>query len=129
MQLHAAHGFNVLSGTPGLNGVAELVGQHHERLDGKGYPDGVPGSRIGLPSRVLAVSDVFTALAEDRPYRAGMELSRIIAILEDLAAGNALDPDVVGLVSARRTHLDEIRRHAQTQALADFEHFSSGLAP
>ncbi|MFZ5426109.1 MAG: HD-GYP domain-containing protein [Thermodesulfobacteriota bacterium] len=129
MQRHAAHGFNVLSGTPGMDGVAELVGQHHERLDGKGYPGGVDASGIGLPSRVLAVSDVFTALAEDRPYRAGMELSRIVSLLKDMAASKALDQDVVATVAARRHHLDEVRHDAQAQALADFERFSLAAAP
>ena len=129
MRSHAEYGFNALSGTPGMDAVTLLVGQHHERLDGKGYPNGVRASAIGLPSRILAVSDVFTALGEDRPYREGMAISRIVSVLEDMAREKALDPDVVSLVAARRADLDEARRQAQSQALADFERFAGGLAP
>lgn len=129
MRSHAEYGFNAISGTPGLDPVALLVGQHHERLDGKGYPNGIEASQIGLPSRILAVSDVFTALGEDRPYRPGMELERIISVLEEMARCRALDADVVTLAASRRAHLDEVRRHAQSQALADFERFARGLAP
>lgn len=129
MQRHAEHGYHVLSGLTGLAGVATLVVQHHERLDGKGYPYGTPAAQIGLASRVLAVSDVFTALGEDRPYRAGMEISRIVSILQEQADHRALDPDVVSLISSRRHDLDAARRHAQDLALADFDRFTSGLAP
>jgi HD-GYP domain-containing protein (c-di-GMP phosphodiesterase class II) len=129
MQRHAEHGYNALSGAPGLEDVAELVGQHHERLDGTGYPNGLKGNRIGLASRVLAVSDVFTAMGEDRPYRAGIELHTIVETLQHMADNKALDPDVVSLVAARRHDLDELRRSAQAQALKDFDHFSGALAP
>lgn len=129
MRLHAEHGYHALSGPTGLAGVAKLVVEHHERLDGKGYPFGRHASQISLPSRVLAVSDVFTALGEDRPYRPGMEISRIVSILEEQADRYVLDPDVVSLISARRHDLDAARRHAQDQALADFDRFTSGIAP
>jgi HD-GYP domain-containing protein (c-di-GMP phosphodiesterase class II) len=102
--------------------------QHHERLDGTGYPHGLKASQLGLAARVLAVSDVFTALAEDRPYRSGMELGRIVGILEDMARHNSLDSDVVSLVSSRRSLIDEARRTSQTQAQEDFERFAGGLA-
>ncbi|GFK93933.1 3'3'-cGAMP-specific phosphodiesterase 1 [Fundidesulfovibrio magnetotacticus] len=128
MQSHAENGFNALASAPALADVALLVGQHHERLDGKGYPHGIPASSLGLGARVLTVADMFTAMAEDRPYRAGMELSRIVGILEDMAAHGSLDPDVVGVASARRGMLDETRRRAQKQALAEFECFAGGLA-
>jgi HD-GYP domain-containing protein (c-di-GMP phosphodiesterase class II) len=75
------------------------------------------------------VSDVFTALGEDRPYRPGMEIPRIISILEEQADKYMLDPDVVSLISERRHDLDAARRHAQDQALADFDRFTSGIAP
>jgi HD-GYP domain-containing protein (c-di-GMP phosphodiesterase class II) len=129
MQSHASHGFHALFGVPGLAGVAEIAGQHHERLDGNGYPGGLAASAIGMASRALAVSDVFTALAEDRPYRAGMELERIVSILEDMAARKTLDAGVVGIVSSRRHVIDGVRRQAQAEARAEFEHFSSGLYP
>ena len=128
MRLHAENGFMALSSAPGLTDVAGLMVQHHERLDGTGYPYGLKASQLGLASRILAVSDVFTALAEDRPYRSGMELGRIVGILEDMARDNSLDSDVVGLVSSRRSFMDEARRTSQAQAQEDFERFAGGLA-
>lgn len=129
MRRHAEHGYHALSGPTGLAGVAKLVVEHHERLDGKGYPYGMLASQISLPSRVLAVSDVFTALGEDRPYRSGMSISQIVSILQDQADRYILDPDVVSLICARRHDLDAARRQAQAQALADFDRFTSGIAP
>lgn len=128
MRLHAENGFKALSSAPGLANVARLMVQHHERLDGTGYPHGLKASQLGLASRVLAVSDVFTALAEDRPYRSGMELGRIVGILEDMARDNSLDSDVVSLLSLRRSSIDEARRTSQIQAQEDFERFAGGLA-
>ena len=61
-----------LDAVPGFERVSVLGGGHHERLDGKGYPLGLKGEEIPLPSRIMAIADVFTALTEDRPYRKGM---------------------------------------------------------
>jgi len=128
MRLHAENGYKALSSAPGLEEVAKIMVQHHERLDGTGYPHGLKAPQLGLAARVLAVSDVFTALAEDRPYRPGMELGRIVTILEDMARTTSLDSDVVSLVSSRRSLIDEARRDSQTQAQEDFERFAAGLA-
>jgi HD-GYP domain-containing protein (c-di-GMP phosphodiesterase class II) len=127
MCLHAENGFKALSSAPGLAEVAGIMVKHHERLDGTGYPHGLKAPQLSLAARVLAVSDVFTALAEDRPYRAGMELRRIVGILEDMARNNSLDPDVVSLVSVRRSSIDDARRTSQAQAQEDFERFARGL--
>lgn len=128
MQSHAENGFNALSAAPALRHVALLVGQHHERLDGGGYPHGVEAGGIGLGSRVLMVADMFTAMAEDRPYRAGMALGDIVAVLRDMAGKGALDPDVAGVVCARGGLLDQARRQAQMQARAEFERFTGAAA-
>ena len=61
-----------LDAVPGFERVSVWGGGHHERLDGKGYPLGLKGEEIPLPSRIMAIADVFTALTEDRPYRKGM---------------------------------------------------------
>jgi HD-GYP domain-containing protein (c-di-GMP phosphodiesterase class II) len=128
MRLHAEHGYNALAGAPALADVAELVGQHHERLDGSGYPFALKGENIGLASRILAVADVFTAMGEDRPYRAGIELRMVVDTIWNMAKRKFLDTNVAGLIVSRREHMDEVRREAQAQALSDFENFASGLA-
>lgn len=54
--------------------IAEVARQHHERMDGSGYPDGLAGSAISLPARIIAVADVIEAMTHHRPYRAGLGL-------------------------------------------------------
>lgn len=125
MRKHAEYGQEALTGVPGMEDVAVWVGQHHERLDGKGYPKALADKAIGLGSRVMAVSDVFTAVAEDRPYRAGMNLPDAVRVLTGMVAANALDGDVVTILARRRADMDSIRREAQTQARRDFERFAS----
>jgi len=67
---------------------------HHERLDGKGYPDGLAGTSIPLIARIIAVADSFDAMASDRPYRKGMPIEKVLAILRS-GAGSQWDPEVV----------------------------------
>ena len=59
--------------------VAEIVGQHQERLDGSGYPAGLKGDEIMLEARILAVADVVEAMASHRPYRASLGLEAALA--------------------------------------------------
>lgn len=74
--------------------LAEMVLQHHERMDGSGYPQGLKGEDILLEARILAVADVIEAMASHRPYRAGLGID---AALEAIRAkrGSAFDPAVV----------------------------------
>jgi HD-GYP domain-containing protein (c-di-GMP phosphodiesterase class II) len=71
-----------------------MVLQHHERFDGKGYPDGLSGEEIELGARILAVADVFDALKSDRPYREGWSLERVNELILN-EGGRQFDPQVV----------------------------------
>ena len=64
--------------------MAVIAGEHHEKLDGSGYPNRLLAPELSLESRIIAVADVYGALSEDRPYRAGLELEQIIAIMSKL---------------------------------------------
>jgi putative nucleotidyltransferase with HDIG domain len=83
--------------------VLELVESHHERLDGAGYPNGIPASELALEVRILTVADVYDALTTDRVYRKAWSVQRALELL-DYDAGQAFDPDCVAslrsLVSA-----------------------------
>jgi putative nucleotidyltransferase with HDIG domain len=72
MKKHPAHTKRILQEISGFENLAYIAAAHHERLDGKGYPDGLKASQLTLPARIIAVADVFQALTEDRPYRAGL---------------------------------------------------------
>ena len=71
-----------------------IVLRHHERFDGKGYPDGLAGQEIDFLARILAVPDVFDAMSSDRPYRDGMPLTKVISIIRESSGGH-FDPQVV----------------------------------
>lgn len=94
IQIHPQAGYEVLNGVEFLKPVAEMILQHHERLDGSGYPQGLRGDRIVMGARVLAVADVVEAMAWDRPYRPSPGLD---AALEEISMerGRLYDPTVV----------------------------------
>lgn len=78
---------------PYLSGVRS----HHERYDGKGYPDGLKGLDIPLHGRIIAVADAYDAMTSDRPYRKGMDHDRALQILE-AGRGTQWDPELAGLL-------------------------------
>jgi len=78
----------------GVFGVeGDLLYYHHERWDGKGYPDGLSGEDIPLVARVLSVVDVFDALTSDRPYRVALDLDQALDLIR-AGIGSQFDPAV-----------------------------------
>ena len=94
MRRHPAYTAEVLAQVECLRPIAGTAASHHERLDGSGYHRGLEAPSLSLPARILAVADVYDALARDRPYRAAMPAERVLAIL-DADAGARLDADSV----------------------------------
>jgi HD-GYP domain-containing protein (c-di-GMP phosphodiesterase class II) len=96
MRLHPIHGARILSNIQSQKVVSLLPGvkYHHERWDGKGYPDGLKGEEIPLLGRVLGVADFLDALTSDRSYRKGLSLEEAVQMVKDLE-GQAFDPVVV----------------------------------
>jgi HD-GYP domain-containing protein (c-di-GMP phosphodiesterase class II) len=72
--------------------MAVIAGEHHEKLDGSGYPNRLMAPELSLESRIIAVADVYAALSEDRPYRASLELDAIVSIMTKLVP-DKLDAD------------------------------------
>jgi HD-GYP domain-containing protein (c-di-GMP phosphodiesterase class II) len=94
MRRHPEVGARILEHA-GMRDIAVWVKAHHERIDGRGYPDGLTGAEISLEARILAVADAYEAMVADRPYRAGMTSDLACAELLR-CAGSQFDPDVVG---------------------------------
>ena len=94
VRVHPEAGFNVLQGIDFPWPVAEVVHQHHERLDGSGYPQGLAGDEILLGARILAVADVVEAISSHRPYRAALGIEAALAEVE-AGRGKLYDPQVV----------------------------------
>jgi HD-GYP domain-containing protein (c-di-GMP phosphodiesterase class II) len=78
-----------------LQRVVEYAGGHHERMDGKGYPNGLSREEMSIPARAMAIADVFEALtAKDRPYKSGKKLSEALFILKKMKEEGHIDPDL-----------------------------------
>jgi diguanylate cyclase (GGDEF)-like protein len=91
---HPEHGYRMLSVVPDLVGVAEVVRQHHERVDGRGYPRGLAGEAISIEARIVAVCDSWAAMLADRPYQSALSHQEASAELLR-GRGGQFDADVV----------------------------------
>ena len=91
---HPVIGKNILDSIPSLSEILPVVTSHHERWDGRGYPDGLEGEAIPLWARYAAVADTYHALVSDRPYRKGMAEEKALAIIRS-ARGSQLCPTAV----------------------------------
>ncbi len=94
IQRHPYYTWKILNGIPGFGELSEVAASHHEKLNGSGYFRGLTAEHLSLESRILAVADIFDALAADRPYRQGMPLEKVFDILRK-DAPRALDGDCV----------------------------------
>ena len=110
-----------LDAVPGFERVSVWGGGHHERLDGKGYPLGLKGEEIPLPSRIMAIADVFTALTEDRPYRKGMTPPEALRIVKGMVKQGHLDGDLSRLLCDHADELDAVRASSQAEARRGFQ--------
>lgn len=75
MKSHSEQGYNILMNVKSFELIADVVRSHHERYDGKGYPDGLKGNDIPLGARIIAIADSIDAMISDRPYRKGLDIS------------------------------------------------------
>lgn len=94
MKSHPVIGYEICKPLMLSEGVLMLIRNHHEKLDGRGYPDGLRGGELPLSLRVVCVADAFDAMSSRRPYRQVMDMSRVIAELAQ-GAGSQFDPVVV----------------------------------
>lgn len=105
---HAVHTYNILIGidwTRNLKLVPQIAADHHEKLNGFGYPNGRKSAELEIRSRILAVADVFDALtAHDRPYKPAIPIDKSLEILEDDASKGGLDPELVTIFKNERAY-------------------------
>src|SRR6185295_15195764 len=101
MKIHTVVGAEILERVGFPYPVVPVVRHHHERWDGRGYPDGLRGDEIPMTARILTLSDCFDAVREDRNYRKAMTRDEALTMLSE-GSGTVFDPDVV------RTFLDHL---------------------
>ena len=123
MQKHADRGRRILQGSSSevVQLAAEIAASHHERWDGTGYPNGLAGEAIPESARIVAVADVFDALASVRPYKEAWPLEQVVARITD-SSGSHFDPDMVA------AFLDCLPRILEVKAYWE-DREREGLAP
>ena len=96
MKQHTLLGELIIQEVPNLKEIRAVVGSHHERWDGSGYPRGLAGEAIPLLGRIMSVADAYSAMISDRPYRSSLTTDVAIAELR-AGAGTQFDPTLVEL--------------------------------
>ncbi|MFK7777841.1 MAG: HD-GYP domain-containing protein [Gimesia sp.] len=94
VQNHPMIGYKILSGIKKLKNILPGIRNHHEQIDGRGYPDRLKGNDIPLMARIIAVADAYDAMGSDRPYRNGMPLEKLENIFRE-GKGSQWDPEVI----------------------------------
>jgi putative nucleotidyltransferase with HDIG domain len=110
MKTHTVKGAEIVQTVPDLKPIIPIVRSHHERWDGKGYPDGLGGEAIAPLARIVGIADAFDAMTSDRPYRKGMGAA---AAFEEVQKGLGLqfDPTFAQVFLEMK---DEVMRQMQT---------------
>lgn len=103
MKKHSEMGFRITMSSPELQSIAYYILSHHERWDGKGYPQGLKGEEIPLLSRILAVVDAYDAMTEDRIYRKAMNRNQAIEEIKK-NAGTQFDPYIAKVFAEKVYH-------------------------
>ena len=122
MRSHTFYTYRLLQAIKGFETINKWASYHHEKLNGNGYPFHLSSDNIPLGSRIMAVSDIFTALTEDRPYRKGMKLEDAVAIINSMVNDNSICPYVVSILIDNLQTIDAIRRDAQEESKVMYNH-------
>jgi HD-GYP domain-containing protein (c-di-GMP phosphodiesterase class II) len=118
MKSHTVKGDEILAAIPDLRPVSPIVRSHHERWDGKGYPDGLGGEAIHPLARIVALADAFDAMTSDRPYRKGMPTAVAFAEIEK-QSGKQFDPVfAVAFLEIKDAILQEMQSQADQSTTA-----------
>ncbi|MBF0370633.1 MAG: two-component system response regulator [Magnetococcales bacterium] len=114
MQKHVSMGAEILGNqsAPLLQLACEIAVSHHEKWDGRGYPNGLQGETIPVSGRIVAIADVFDALTSERPYKKAWEITRAMDLIQE-EAGNHFDPDLAELFVAILPEILTIREKFQ----------------
>ncbi|MEA3361120.1 MAG: response regulator [Thermodesulfobacteriota bacterium] len=124
MQQHSVLGFKITNKIENLKKASLFIRQHHERWDGKGYPDSLAGEKTHICSRILSIADSFDAMTSDRPYRKGMGTEKAKQILVK-EKGGQFDPYLVDIFIK---YLEEKASGAATSMPdSDFKYHQSNI--
>lgn len=120
MRQHTFHTYRLLRAVNGFGGMAAWAAYHHEKLDGSGYPFHLEGSALGSEARIMGVADVFTAMAEDRPYRVGQGKDEVMRVLRGECRSGRMDASIVDVAAEDYTDMVHEVLAAQEEARRRF---------
>lgn len=112
---HPELGRVILNKIAAFQDLARIAGDHHEKLDGRGYPRGIRAEVIDLDTRIVTVADIFDALTADRPYRKAMPVSAAFEIMEK-EVGSGIDPDVFAALQRGFVRLEGVAEAGEQAA-------------
>ena len=122
---HIVTTLNMLNALPfpkHLRNVPDIAGNHHERMDGKGYPRGLKREDMSVQERLMGIADIFEALtAADRPYKEPMQLSQVLSILADMSRTGHIDPDLFEIFIKQRAYLAYAEKNLRPNQIDDFD--------
>ncbi len=118
MERHCEFGLDIVRDVPHLHRAADVIRHHHERFDGRGYPDRLKGEEIPLVARIFAVADTLDAMTSDRPYRCACPFAEALVEIRNCAR-TQFDPIVVNALETIIDHLEEWRRSLEPRGLGD----------
>lgn len=103
-----------------LSKVVEYAGAHHERIDGKGYPNGLTGEQMSIPAKIMAIADIFEALtANDRPYKEPKKLSEVLKIMQGMKNSGHIDPDLYKVFITNQVYMDYAEQYISPEQIDD----------
>ena len=123
IRAHPYHTQKILEPVKGLEDVTDWASNHHEYLNGNGYPFGNAAGKLSLGARIISVADIFTALAEDRPYRTGMNEEKIQKVFYKMLTNEMLDYRVVECLLDNFGSMNLIRQSAQELGEEELSNF------
>ncbi|MGN0361243.1 MAG: HD domain-containing phosphohydrolase, partial [Bilifractor sp.] len=94
MQNHASQTYHVLHQVKGIEDITEWAANHHEKLDGSGYPRGLKAEQLSFEDRLMACIDIYQALTEERPYKKGLSHEKTMSIMRDMVCQGKIDPEI-----------------------------------
>jgi len=124
MRKHSYYTYIILNKIKGFEQISTWAAYHHEKLNGDGYPFHVKGDDFSKLARIIAVSDIVTAITEDRPYRLGMDSIKAISILRGMVEEGAIDKSIVDLVEENFHRINFVRKAAQEKAFSEYSALS-----
>lgn len=125
MQSHTYHCFYLLNNISGFEQINQWASFHHEYLNGDGYPFGLTEDQIPFQSRIMTISDVFTALMEDRPYREGFSIEKALKIMKNMADDRIIDSSIFNCLNDNHVYINSLRQKAQEEAKKEYIYFIS----